>query len=177
MCFLNSTCNWTVFQFLNHEVPCLNLPPLGHRFDPRSGYLVFVVNKMSLRHVFSEYIGFFCHFSFHQLLYINWSPYHGRSVVSVLTTSSDNKEKRNLPWPRFYQRSSVSPVYSSDIIYWNMKCPFLTLSWQFIFSPHPHRFFLSHEFKFPKGNYVLLAMKSMYFRTLGEKVNVFPVLN
>jgi hypothetical protein len=37
-------------------------------FDPRSGHLGFVVDKVALGQVFSEYFGFPCQFSFHRLL-------------------------------------------------------------------------------------------------------------
>jgi hypothetical protein len=39
------------------------------RFDPGSGHLEFVVNKMALRQVISEYFSFLCQFSLHLLLH------------------------------------------------------------------------------------------------------------
>jgi hypothetical protein len=36
-------------------------------FEPRSGHVGFVVNKVTLGQVFSEYFGFTCQFSFHTL--------------------------------------------------------------------------------------------------------------
>jgi hypothetical protein len=41
------------------------------RPDPRSGYVEFVVDKMALEQVLSEYVGFPCQFSFHRLLHIH----------------------------------------------------------------------------------------------------------
>jgi hypothetical protein len=38
-------------------------------FKLRSGYVGFVVDKVTLGQVFSEYFGFSCQFSFHRLLY------------------------------------------------------------------------------------------------------------
>jgi hypothetical protein len=38
-------------------------------FDPRSGHVEFVVNKVALGQVFSEYFGFPCQSSSHQLLH------------------------------------------------------------------------------------------------------------
>jgi hypothetical protein len=38
-------------------------------FHSRSGHVRFVVDKMALEHVFSEYFGFPCQFSFHRLLH------------------------------------------------------------------------------------------------------------
>jgi hypothetical protein len=37
-------------------------------FDPRSGHVGFVVDRVIVGQVFSEYFGFPCQFSFHQLL-------------------------------------------------------------------------------------------------------------
>jgi hypothetical protein len=39
------------------------------RFEPGSGHVEFVVDKVALRQVFSEYFGFPCQSSFHQLLH------------------------------------------------------------------------------------------------------------
>jgi hypothetical protein len=41
--------------------------PVG--FEPGSGHVGFVVHKVALRQVFSEYFGFPCQSSFHQLLH------------------------------------------------------------------------------------------------------------
>jgi hypothetical protein len=43
---------------------------MNRDFDPRSGTLGFVVDKVELRQFFSEYFGFLCQFPFHQLLQI-----------------------------------------------------------------------------------------------------------
>jgi hypothetical protein len=43
--------------------------PLRPRFDPGSGQVGFVVDKVALGQVFSEYFGFPCQSSFHQLLH------------------------------------------------------------------------------------------------------------
>jgi hypothetical protein len=40
-----------------------------HVFEPGSGHVVFVVHKVALGQVFSEYFGFSCQSSFHQLLH------------------------------------------------------------------------------------------------------------
>jgi hypothetical protein len=40
-------------------------------FEPRSGHVGFVMDKVALRQVFSEYFGFPCQFSFHRLLHIH----------------------------------------------------------------------------------------------------------
>jgi hypothetical protein len=43
--------------------------PLRPRFEPETSYVGFVVDKVSLGQVFSEYFGFPCQISFHQLLH------------------------------------------------------------------------------------------------------------
>jgi hypothetical protein len=43
-------------------------PPRRPGFDPGSGQVVFVVDKVALGQVFSEYFGFSCQSSFHQIL-------------------------------------------------------------------------------------------------------------
>jgi hypothetical protein len=40
-------------------------------FSHGSGRVGFVVDKMALGQVFFQYFGFYCQFSFHQLLYIH----------------------------------------------------------------------------------------------------------
>jgi hypothetical protein len=40
-------------------------PPRRPAFDPRFGQVVFVVDKVALGQVFSEYFGFPCQSSFH----------------------------------------------------------------------------------------------------------------
>jgi hypothetical protein len=46
---------------LRHIIP--------QEFEPGSGHVRFVVDKVVLGQVFSEYFGFPCHSSFHQLLH------------------------------------------------------------------------------------------------------------
>jgi hypothetical protein len=45
------------------------LPTAATGFEPRSGHVGFVVDKVALGQVFSEYFGFPCQFSFHRLLH------------------------------------------------------------------------------------------------------------
>jgi hypothetical protein len=45
------------------------IPRRRTRFEPRSGHVGFVVDKVALGRVFSEYFGFPCQFSFHRLLH------------------------------------------------------------------------------------------------------------
>jgi hypothetical protein len=69
-------------------------PPRRPGFDPRSGHVGFVVDKMALGQVFSEYFGFSCQSSFHQLLH-NLHRSSGAGTIGQ-------------QWPT-YQVDSVSP--------------------------------------------------------------------
>jgi hypothetical protein len=46
-------------------------PPGRPRFEPVSGNVGFVMGKVALAQVSSEYFGFPCQFSFHRLLHIH----------------------------------------------------------------------------------------------------------
>jgi hypothetical protein len=46
-----------------------DFPPWRPGLDPRSSHVGFVVEKVTLGQVFSEYFGFGCQFSFHRLLH------------------------------------------------------------------------------------------------------------
>jgi hypothetical protein len=63
--------NWNyaviAVPYLRHLVT--DFPPRRPRFEPRSGHVGFVVEKMVLRQVFSEYFGFPCQFPFHRPLH------------------------------------------------------------------------------------------------------------
>jgi hypothetical protein len=43
-------------------------PPRQLKFDPSLDQMVFVLDKVALGRVFSQYFGFLCHFSLRQLL-------------------------------------------------------------------------------------------------------------
>jgi hypothetical protein len=66
-------------------------PPQRPGFDPGSGQAGFVVDKVALGHVFSEYFGFPCQSSFHQILHHHNHPGQttiGQSVATVLSGPS-----------------------------------------------------------------------------------------
>jgi hypothetical protein len=54
---------------LSNELIECNLLPRRLGFEPGSGHVGFVVDKMALGQDFSEYFGFPCQSSFHQLLH------------------------------------------------------------------------------------------------------------
>jgi hypothetical protein len=80
-------------------------PPRRPGFDPRSGHVGFVVDKAALGQVFSEYYGFPCQFSFHQLFHTHLSPGAGtlgQMAADVpsglsLTPPQETKKKKNTP--------------------------------------------------------------------------------
>jgi hypothetical protein len=70
-------------------------PPRRPGFDPRSDHVGFVVDKVALGQVFSEYFGFPCQSSFHRLLHNHHHLSTGAGTIGQ-------------QWPT-YQVDSVSP--------------------------------------------------------------------
>jgi hypothetical protein len=75
-------------------------PPRRPGFEPGSGYVGFVVDKVGLWQIFSEYFGFPCQFAFHQLLQNHRLSVEadaiGQTMVAVpsgLTSVSPHKKK------------------------------------------------------------------------------------
>jgi hypothetical protein len=60
------------------------LPPRRPRFEPRSGHVGFIVNKVVLGRVFFECFGFPCQFSFHRLLHIHHHLSSGAGTIVQL---------------------------------------------------------------------------------------------
>jgi hypothetical protein len=58
--------------------------PRRPNFGPRSGYVWFVVDKVALGQVFSEYFGFLYQSSFHRLLHIHHHPSSGAGTIGQL---------------------------------------------------------------------------------------------
>jgi hypothetical protein len=59
-------------------------PPRRPGFEPGSGHVGFVVDKVALEEVFSEYFGFPCQFSFHPLLHIHYHLSSGAGTTGQL---------------------------------------------------------------------------------------------
>jgi hypothetical protein len=51
-------------------------------FDPRPGRVGFVVDKVTLRLLFSEYVGVLCKFLFHHLFHVHYLCYHWCYIIS-----------------------------------------------------------------------------------------------
>jgi hypothetical protein len=58
-----------LFGIATAQAVSSRLPTRRPGVEPRSGHLGFVVDKVALGQVFSEYFGFPCQFSFHRLLH------------------------------------------------------------------------------------------------------------
>jgi hypothetical protein len=75
-------------------------------FEPRSGHLRFVVDKVALKQVFSKYFVFPCQFSFHRLLHNHHHLSSGAGTIGQLVadvpsglslTSLQKTKKENKP--------------------------------------------------------------------------------
>jgi hypothetical protein len=64
-----------VAQAVSHR-----LPIVAPRFELRSGNVGFVLDKVTLGQVFSEYFGFPCQSSFHEILHHNHRGWHNRPI-------------------------------------------------------------------------------------------------
>jgi hypothetical protein len=60
------------------------LPTAAARVKPGSSHVGFVVDKVALGHVFSEYFGFPCQSSFHRLLYNHHRQSSGAGTIGQL---------------------------------------------------------------------------------------------
>jgi hypothetical protein len=76
-------------------------------FDPRSGHVGFVVDKVALGQVFSEYFGFHCRFSFHWLLHTHQLSSGAGTIGQILgdvpsglspTPPQETKKRKELEW-------------------------------------------------------------------------------
>jgi hypothetical protein len=94
-------------------------PPRRPGFDPRSGHLGFVVDKVVLGQVFSEYFGFPCQSSFHRLLHTHHlSSGAGTTgqiladVPSGLSLTPPRETKKQQKNPTLYPSSPHSPSFT-----------------------------------------------------------------
>jgi hypothetical protein len=74
--------------------------PLQPKFSPKLGHVGFVVDKVTLGQIYSEYFDFSWKFSFHQLLHVNYSLYRRRRIFSILSASLNKKTKKKKSTPR-----------------------------------------------------------------------------
>jgi hypothetical protein len=59
-------------------------PPRWTGLHPRSGHVGFMVDKVALVQVFSEYFGFPCQFSFHRLLHTHHHLSSGACTIGQI---------------------------------------------------------------------------------------------
>jgi hypothetical protein len=99
-------------------------PPRRPGFEPRSGHVGFVVDKVALGQVFSEYFDFPCQFSFHRLLRIHHlssgagtigqlvaDVASGLSPVAPQETPTSKKKLRQCPrLDSYYVKGKAVPV-------------------------------------------------------------------
>jgi hypothetical protein len=74
------------------------LPPWRPGFDPSWGDVGFVVDKVALGKIFSEYFGFPCQLSYQQLIHIHWSSYRRCYIVSILRASLNKELTKKDSW-------------------------------------------------------------------------------
>jgi hypothetical protein len=80
---------------------------VSRRFEPRSGHVLFVVDKVALGQVFSVYFGFLCQFSFHRLIH----TYHLSSGTgTICQLVADVPSGLSLPTGRVFQGDRVVSV-------------------------------------------------------------------
>jgi hypothetical protein len=99
-------------------VPYLGLLVAG--FEPRSGPLGFLVDKVTEEQDFSEYFGFPCQLSFHRLLHIHhhhlssWAGTIGHTVADVPSGLSliPPREKSNHSLPTSAE-ARITWIYTS----------------------------------------------------------------
>jgi hypothetical protein len=78
-------------RYYTQAVPQLSrlvadFPPHRSGFEPRSGHVGFVVGKVAREHVFCEYFGLPCQFSFHRMLHIHHHLSSGADTIGQKVT-------------------------------------------------------------------------------------------
>jgi hypothetical protein len=104
----------------NRKLKLARLPLRRPRFEPRSSHMGFVLDKVELGQIFSEYFSFPCQFSFHLLLHIQHHLSSGAATIGQLladvpsglslTPPQETKEKVKTPFRSTYTYDEVSEV-------------------------------------------------------------------
>jgi hypothetical protein len=90
----------------------LRLPTAAALVEPRSGHVGFVVDKVALWQVFSEYFSFPCQFSFHRLLHTHHHLSSGTGTIGQIVADVSSglslnqpqetkQKKKEVPWKIF----------------------------------------------------------------------------
>jgi hypothetical protein len=80
-------------------------PPRRPGFEPGSGHVAFVMDKVALGQVFSEYFCFHCH-SFHRLLHTHHHPPSGAGTVGQIVAEVSSGFSLNPP-----KKKNASELY------------------------------------------------------------------
>jgi hypothetical protein len=83
-------------------------PPRRPGFKPRSGDVGFMVDKVTLVQVFSEYFGFPCQVSFHQLLHIHHHLSSGAGTIGRLVADVPSGFSLTLPQESIYKKKKLN---------------------------------------------------------------------
>jgi hypothetical protein len=102
-----------------YDVFILHMPG----FEPRSGHVGFVVEKVALGQVFSEYFGFPCQFSFHRLFHSHHHLSYGAATVGQIVADVPSGLSLTPPHPKKLEKrqSYTPPSCKTRITEFNLK--------------------------------------------------------
>jgi hypothetical protein len=89
----------------------IGFPPRRPWFDPGSGQVGFVVDKVALEQVFSEYFGFSYQFSFHQLLHNHPHLSSGAGTIGQKWPQYKGLSPTPLSIKKIYLTESISKIF------------------------------------------------------------------
>jgi hypothetical protein len=93
------------------------LPSRWPRFEQRSGNVGYVVDEVAFGHVFSEYFGFPCQFSFHRLFHIHDHLSSGAGTIGQIV--ADVPSGLRLTPPR---ETTKTIVHEADTVQMKAAC-------------------------------------------------------
>jgi hypothetical protein len=116
-----------------------NFSPRRPEFDPRSGHMGSVVDKVAVEQIFSEYFGFPCQFSFQRLLHNHHHHHHlssGAGTIGQIVADAEwthytpPQEKKSCEQPT----RCGSPFWLCDVDLNTPqhKCCFRQIIWHFL---------------------------------------------
>jgi hypothetical protein len=94
----------------------IGFPEWWRGFDPSLVHVVFMVDKVGLGQVFSEYFGFPCQFSFHEMLHTHLSS--GAGTIAQLVANLPNGLNLTLPNEILRKNKNIRILF----IRLNMQC-------------------------------------------------------
>jgi hypothetical protein len=134
--FLAGLWNAFMLNFRSNQLTCGRAIAQAARFEPRSGHVGFVVDSVALGQVFSEYFGFPCQFSFHQLLLIH-DLSSGAGTIGQLV--ADVPSGLSFTRPQETKKRKRNRLILCDVDHWEGKeVTSVGLSPKCRFSPFKH---------------------------------------